>query len=140
MKYAMASHKNVGVLVDANIWIGYFDKSDSLSEKAETTLIELLSAGKKLIIPYSVMQEISTFFLYNKQVEAFTSFLDFVDQHPNIYNLGFDSLVLKNTVQFIQQHNYTPKISYTDWSLLYLNHEFQLPIATFDKQLANKAT
>ena len=61
MSYSMEKNKKTYVL-DSNIFIGAFYEDDSLHELSVKLLYEIKDA--KIIVPYCVVQEVSSIFSY----------------------------------------------------------------------------
>lgn len=133
----MAS-KNNPFLIDANVWIAYFNDKDSLYIRAKKKIDRINSQNGELILTDFLLQEIVTVFLYQKKVSLIDNFLKYIEEKENVKTLSVDSDFLTHTLSCIKKHKYKPKMSLTDWSLLFLASNFDLKLITFDKQLRNK--
>ncbi|MFA6475719.1 MAG: PIN domain-containing protein [Patescibacteria group bacterium] len=129
----MGSNVN-SVLVDASVWVAYFDKNDVLYYKAGKLLDR--TEDKVRILTDYVVQEVITIFLYKKQPQLIQELLNII-QHDNTEIISVESVFLNSLMTFIKEQNYQPKMSLTDWSLVFLAGELGLPLYTFDKQLQN---
>lgn len=124
-------------LVDANVWIAYFDKDDSLSEQGRDLLKQTHVESHPLLITDFIIQEVLTIFLYKNKADHIEKFLNYIETQPHIEVIGIDGLLWKRVAQFMRRHKHIPKLSFTDWSLLYLATAFGFGLNTFDKQLNN---
>lgn len=129
----MVSNANCAI-VDANVWIAYFDKDDLLYDQAKT-LIDT-TTQKTLVFTSYLIQEILTVFLY-KNKSRLTKNLLLTLKKPDIEIVNVEHDFLKSIIQLAQDNKYQPKLSLTDWSLLFLAEEFGFQLLTFDKQLSN---
>lgn len=129
----MASNVH-STLVDACVWIAYLDKSDSLHSKANKVISKKITSGS-LVLTDFIIQEVLTIFLYKNNSAYVEEFLHLLQSDDRLEILSIDTTFLNELVGFIQNQNYQPKISLTDWSILFLGSEFDLEILTFDKQL-----
>lgn len=122
------------VLVDSSVWIAFFDKDDVHYNKAKA-LFDLVAPATLLLTDY-VVQEIITIFLYRDQ-KILLDELMITLERPDIEIISVENYFLKQTIRFADEHEYKPKISLTDWLLLFLAKELGFNLLTFDKQLAN---
>lgn len=122
-------------LVDANVWIAYFDKDDSLSEQGRDLLKQTHAESRPLLLTDFIIQEVLTIFLYKNKITYIEKFLNYIETQPHIEIIGIDGLLWKRVTQFMRRHKHIPKLSFTDWSLLYLATAFGFGLDTFDKQL-----
>lgn len=123
-----------GCLIDASVWVAYFDTNDTLHRQAQSVL-----NGKTdtvLLLTDYIVQEVITVFLYKKQHQLIEELMKTI-QKENVEIISVESSFLKSLLKFIKQFSYSPKISLADWSLMFLAEELGLPISTFDKQLNN---
>ena len=123
------------ILVDANVWLAYFNTEDTLHRKAVPTLERL--EDKLLLVTDWVLQEVLTSFLYKNQSGLIPRFMDKLNNSEHFSVVRIDSDLYRETIQFMERQNYKPKISLADWSLAFLSTNFELPLLTFDKQLKN---
>lgn len=122
------------VLVDASVWIAYFNANDVLYQKAQSVIDE--KENHTLILTDYVLQEVITVFLYKKQAGLIEELMNTL-QKENVEIVSVENFFLTSILKFIKQLKYKPKMSLTDWSLLSLAAEFGFPLLTFDKQLLN---
>ncbi len=125
------------VLIDSSIWIAYFDKDDSHTEHAKKILDELKSDASILLLTDYVIQEVTTVLLYKNKPTLAEHFIEYLDDEPLIEIVSIDALLLRKTMQFAKTKNWRPKLSLTDWSLLFLADTLNLRLSTFDRQLNN---
>ncbi|OIP53322.1 hypothetical protein AUK10_02465 [Candidatus Gracilibacteria bacterium CG2_30_37_12] len=127
MKYSMEKSKKVYVL-DSNIFIGAFYEDDSLHELSIKLLSEIQNS--KIIVPYCVVQEVSSIFSYRFGKQKADDFLKFLLETDNIELINNDILGEINFYLSFQD-----SISFTDLSLIYIAQKFSAELLTFDKQL-----
>lgn len=137
MKLCMASSAEHYQLVDANIWIAYFNQADPQSAKAKQYVHNLEDSNDRVLVTDFVLQETVTILLYKNQSKAVGQFLNYIRDRDNIEIVSIDSDLWNTTFKYIQGYKFKPKLSFTDWSLLFLADEFNFNLLTFDKQLAN---
>lgn len=124
------------VVVDANVWIALLDKQDSLYDKAYTILKSFDAKTQVLLTDY-VIQEVMTVLLYKNRQRVINTFLRYIEDEPRFITIGIDPEFFSSVTKFIADRKYSPKISLTDWSLLFLQTYFAVNLVTFDKQLAH---
>jgi len=127
MKYSMEKSKKVYVL-DSNIFIWAFYEDDSLHELSIKLLSEIQNS--KIIVPYCVVQEVSSIFSYRFWKQKADDFLKFLLETDNIELINNDILGEINFYLSFQD-----SISFTDLSLIYIAQKFSAELLTFDKQL-----
>lgn len=126
-----------GIIIDANMWVAFFDKSDALHEAANKYMVDIPSKNANVIVTDFLIQEIITVFLYKNKPSSVKKFLDFLKTERLVATVGIDTKLLDEVMRFIDIHSYKPKLSLTDWAILYLSTEFNFSLLTFDKQLMN---
>jgi len=124
-------------LIDANIWIAYFDLDDSLNKKAEKIINSHLKSNNFLLLSDYIIQEVITVFLYRNRIEQMEKFINFIYGNNDISILGIEKDFAQNILNLARKRKFKPKLSLTDWSLLFLSQTFYLKLLTFDKQLLN---
>lgn len=125
------------IIFDANIWIAYFSDQDSLSDQAVDYVESIPEGQSNVIMTDFLIQEIITVFLYKNQMNSIKNFLKFLDKEQLIVTVGIDTELFKELIEFIKSHLFKPRLSLTDWSLLFLAQSFNFELITFDKQLNN---
>lgn len=122
-------------LVDSSVWIAYFDKDDIHARAAQKTLEELNQNSATLLLTDYVIQEIITVLLYKNKPQLAERFMEYLDDEESTEIVSIDALLLKRTMEFAKLKKWRPKLSLTDWSLLFLANTLNLPLYTFDVQL-----
>lgn len=135
----MESNAESYVLVDANIWIAYFDKQDALSKKAKDYIQYLEDNQQQTLVTDFVLQEVTTILLYKNKTQQVQQFINYIQTQPHIDLVRIDAEFWDKTMVYVQSKHYKPKLSFTDWSLLFLSDVFEFNLLTFDKQLANSS-
>jgi len=117
------------IILDSNVWIAFFHKSDSQHKKAE----EILKTIDNLIMmPEYVIVEVSSVLNLRAGKKISNSFLENVLSNENIEILLSDEEFFSGVVEsFIKSEN--KKLSLVDTSLLYLSKSYK--VITFDKNL-----
>ena len=116
------------VILDSNIFIAFCYENDSLHEESVLLMQEL--QNKEIIIPYCVIQEVTTILAYKLSKKAADNFLNNVKQANNVLLVNNDVFTEINFYQ-----TFTEKISFTDIALMHLSRKYKAPLFTFDKQL-----
>ncbi|MBI2410762.1 MAG: PIN domain-containing protein [Candidatus Kerfeldbacteria bacterium] len=124
-------------LTDANIWIAYFDKGETQSELAKEFLEFMIEQYYPIIISSLVIQEVMTVLLYKNKHTLAQDFMEYIQRQPTISILSVDESLLEKITVYMKKHQFRPKLSFTDWSLLFLTEHAKLDLVTLDKQLAN---
>lgn len=118
----------VSKLVDSNVWIGAFDKDDSLHARAKQML---LSIKERIIIPDFVVAETATVLKFKKDFEAAQYFLRTIHDNAQVEVVytyqQFDAFM----TAFLTGGN--NKLSFYDSALTVLSDVYD--IVTFDKAL-----
>lgn len=117
------------VVLDSNIWIGYFNDRDSLHKESQK-LIESMSLIH--VTEYVVLESVSI--LKMKATPKLANFcLDAFLHTTNIHIIPSDDLFTK-TITLFQTLN-DKHLSFVDLSLLALSRDYE--VKTFDKKLAS---
>ena len=124
-------------LIDTNVLLAMMDPEDSLSEKANATFDQLKEKQKNLILLKPVIEETVTFLLYKQRGELAKTFIDSSHQDPSIIVRDVDASTQRQAFDLASRNQYRPKISLTDWILLFLSLTWKVELVTFDKQLHN---
>lgn len=126
----------INIIVDANIWISYFNQDDTLYHQAKEIVDTYLQDDRKvLMVTDYILQEVITIFLYDSKPGLIDEFMEFINTEAQIEILNINSYFFTTVVDYIKQFSYKPKMSLTDWSLLFLAQELNCTLLTFDKQL-----
>ncbi len=123
----MERNKKAYVL-DSNIFVWAFYEDDSLHELSIKLLHEIKDA--RIIVPYCVVQEVSSIFSYRFWKQKADDFLHFLLETDNIELINNDIL---DEVNFYL--SFKDSISFTDLSLILISQKFSAELLTFDKQL-----
>ncbi len=125
MNYYM---ENKIFILDSNVFVWAFYEWDSLHNESIMILESIWNA--KIIVPYCVVQEVSSIFSYRFWKNKADDFLNFLLETQNIEFVNNDCL---DEINFYL--SYKDKISFTDLSLLLLSRKYSAELITFDKQL-----
>ncbi len=115
-------------VLDSNIFVWAFYEDDSLHELSVQLLHEIKDA--RIIVPYCVVQEVSSIFSYRFGKQKADNFLHFLLETDSIELINNDIL---DEVNFYL--SFEDKISFTDLSLILISQKFSAELLTFDKQL-----
>lgn len=137
MKLSMESNAETYSIVDANIWIAYFDITDSLSSRAKKHILDFETSRQPVLLTDFIIQEVVTVLLYKNMSKSVQQFMRYIHEQDYIEIVSIDTELWDNTIQFIEGRKFTPKLSLTDWSLLFLANTYNFLLVTFDKQLSN---
>lgn len=125
------------MLIDSSVWIAYFDRDDSHADRAKKILDEYTADSSILLVTDYVIQEVVTVLLYKNKPMIVERFMEYLDDEPSIEIVSIDAHHVRKTIQFAKTKYWRPKLSLTDWSLLFLARNLNLHLATFDNQLYN---
>ncbi|MEK9166960.1 MAG: type II toxin-antitoxin system VapC family toxin [Patescibacteria group bacterium] len=121
----MANNK---FLIDTNIFIGFYLTNDTNHEISRSILKE--AARSEVMIPYCVIQEVSTLLTYRLGKEKANEFLMDISCTDNISLISTD---LNNEIEFFKKLN--KKISFADSSQIYLAKKYNAVLLTLDQEL-----
>jgi predicted nucleic acid-binding protein len=107
------------VIVDANIFIAFYLDNDSLHEEGVEMLRKIQEEKYEMLIHPFVIQEVVTILTYREGSKKAKVFLD------DIFKTDCEIISIDK------------KIAFADVALLATSKEYNLPIITFDKQLAS---
>lgn len=123
------------ILIDSSVWIAYFDRDDSHTERAKNILKEYTADSFVLLLTDYVIQEVVTVLLYKNKPTLVERFIEYLDSESSIEIVSIDAHHVRKTIQFAKTKNWRPKLSLTDWSLFFLAMNLPIYLATFDGQL-----
>lgn len=129
--------EEIPYLIDANVWIAFFNEEDALFNKANKDLSKLIEKNAELLLTDFIVQEVATIFLHQKATDSFKRFFSYINTDPNVDIIGVDTLLVNDTQRLIQTKQFKPKISFTDWSLILIALHFNAHLLTYDKQVKN---
>ena len=122
-------------LIDANVLIGAFDTKDALHEQAFSILSDLVVVGGTGVVLDHVIQETLSVFLYRSANELASQLLERLQSDPSFFTVETPLIWMQESIDLAKQQRFRPKISLTDWLILYRSFVTGAPILTFDKQL-----
>lgn len=117
------------IILDSNIWIGYFNEKDSL-HKQSVKMVEDLSA---VYVPEYVVLESVSILKMKSGSKLANICLDIFTDSKNIIVLPSSS-IFKKTVDLFQTLN-DKHLSFVNMSLLALSRDYE--VKTFDKKLSS---
>ena len=118
-------------LVDSSVWVALFLDFDSQHRKAEQT-IEKLSG--MIYLPYCVVGEVTTILTYKHSKLLADNFIAYAQDNRDLKIINNDALDEMEFYPTIPQ-----KLSFTDVALIFLSGKLEVPLVTFDRQLARIA-
>ena len=119
-------------LVDSSVWVAVYRDTDPNHKKALKLIMDI--GNDKILLPYCVLNEVSTVLTYKHSKEQAVKFLNTILNGTNI------KLIDNHTDDEIAFFKGLPqRISFTDSSLLLLAKMHKAKLATLDKQLARLA-
>lgn len=128
--YMESARKNSGIILDSNIWIGYFLETDAHHAKA----VQLISGlkGQSIYIPEYVLLECATIIKMHSGQTLGVQCIDFFINTENITVLS-SVLFFFETLDLFKELN-EKYLSFVDISLVHLSQSYD--VQTFDKKLA----
>lgn len=124
-------------LIDTNILLAVMDPLDALHEKASRSFNQMKQEERNLILVTPVIEETVTYLLYKQRGALAKEFIDHTHQDPTIIVRNIEDRTLRQAFNLAESHQYQPKISLTDWVLIFLALTWKIQLVTFDKQLHN---
>lgn len=116
------------IIFDSNVWIAYFRKEDSLSEKAKGIFKNYEGV---VIVPEYIFLEVATVLQVRTIKEIADSFAEMVLENDQVELLFSNEILFEETRKiFLKQEK---KLSFADCSLVYLSSEYE--VITFDQAL-----
>lgn len=113
-------------LVDSSAWVAFFLDNDADHARA----VEVFSSLKgDILVPYCVVNEVTTVLAYKHSKEQADAFLDFLHASSNVTLI--DNRI-EEEIDFYQSQ--TTRASFTDCALVYLAHQLKSDLVTFDRQ------
>jgi len=121
---------NEKIVIDSNVFYAFLNEEDSLHLEAEELLWKI--SDKIIIVPYSVLLEVTTLLSYRQWKEKANNFIKILQDTDNVFivsNSVYDDIELFLDIN--------AKISFADISLISICKKYNANLVTFDKQLAN---
>jgi len=118
----------MATLLDSSVWVALYLDNDTQHDKAKHFFSRLTG---RLYLTYGVVSEVATILTYKHSKAQADLFLDFVTQNSEIVWLESPT---NEDVKYFQ--TISVRISFIDASLVRLAKALQVPLITFDKQLA----
>ena len=115
-------------ILDSNVWIAYFNKNDSLHEKA----VKIFSTVKNIAITEYIVAETATVILNKADRKTANKFLEIILDNSDITILHSDKRFFEETARTFTEI-ISGKLSFIDISLLFLSKKYK--IITFDEKL-----
>ena len=119
------------IILDSNIWIGYFNKDD-VHHSSSVKLISTLSTSNVYVTEYVVIESLSVLKMRKSEKVAMLC-LD-VFQHTHTIHVVPSGDIFKKTINLFQTLS-DKHLSFVDMSLLSLSRDYE--VKTFDKKLAS---
>lgn len=123
------------VLVDSNIWIGFYKQDDTLHTDARALLQSFEDKGCHLLITTFILQEVFTILRAIAGHDIAMKFYRHVMDHKRIHRLALDIIFIDSVIKYIDRHELPSKLSLVDASLLFLTQEVDAQLFSFDKRL-----
>lgn len=118
------------LLPDSNFWIALMIKNDVHHPKAVKTMDTL---EKEIATTQFIIAEAATVLAYKVGKRAADSFVDFILNAREVHLLDLDKARFNDLSQFFISGK--KKLSFVDYSIIYLNKHYGFDVLTFDKQL-----
>lgn len=116
------------IILDSNVFIAFYFEKDSLHKEA-VLLIEQIGE-KEILLPYCVLQEVTTILAYRSGKKVADQFLEDAQRADNVLIIPDQP---QPEIEFYKK--FKEKISFTDIALIYLSLQYNALLITFDKQL-----
>lgn len=117
------------IIFDSNIWIAFFNISDTQHKKAKRVLENI---NAKIVITEYIILEVSSVLLFKADKDVANKFIEIVLNNKDIEILFSDEVFFRGALECFQNEE-TGKLSFIDASLLHLSKFYS--VFTFDKEL-----
>lgn len=118
-------------ILDSSVWVALFLDNDSNHEKASRLFSSLKG---QILVPYCVVNEVSTVLMVKHSKEQADAFLACLQASANVI------LVDERVEEEIDAYRkITARISFTDCAVIHLANRLSAELATFDKLQASQA-
>ncbi len=115
-------------VVDSSVWVWLFLDFDVHHDTARNIFQEISTS--KIILPYCVINEVSSVLTYKWGKNIADSFLKFVTQNEDIF---IEQDTITEEVQFFLSLD--KKMSFTDIAVIKIAWDYNLELITFDEQM-----
>lgn len=115
-------------IIDSSVWVSLFLDFD-VNHNESIEIFEKIS-NTKIILPYCVINEVSSVLTYKWNKNIANNFLNFIKNNEDIFienNNIFDEI---DFFVWIDE-----KVSFTDLAVIKIAFDFWLELITFDKQM-----
>jgi predicted nucleic acid-binding protein len=120
------------IIFDSNIWIGYFDTTNTTHKQAVDAVKK--EAEQNITITEYVLLEVSTVLKQRIGPVRTNQIISTLIQTENITLLPSTDYFTSTLQTFLASDE--PHLSFVDWSLVVLSDDFE--VMTFDKKLADQ--
>ena len=128
--------KNKYVIFDTNIWVAFYKDNDSLKNKAIAEIEKFTHSKKQCLITNLIAEEVFSVLTYAGYKKLANQFIDFCLKNKRVKWLNLDDNFIKNINKFTQIKSLLKtKLSFTDYSIIFLSNNFGFEILSFDKEL-----
>ena len=115
------------VLLDSNVWVALFNEGDSFHEQAVRIFEQI--EDEEIILPYVIAAETATVLTYKLSKKAANFFLETAINNQGIQIINND--FPREAIFFL---GFKEKMSFQDFSLVFLAKQKGYKLLTFDKQ------
>ncbi len=117
-------------IIDSSVWVSLFLDFDTNHNKAIEIFENIWKS--KIVLPYCVINEVSSVLTYKWNKIIANNFLTFIKNNEDIFIENNN--IIEEIDFFISIDS---KVSFTDLSVIKIASDFWLDLITFDKQMAN---
>jgi len=131
-------NNSVNVFIDADVFIGAFNKDDALHEKTTQLWQDLFRRRARLFTSTLVLAEALTVLRYKAGKKESIKFGDtLLKKTKSLEIIYLNELLLNETYDLFSKIE-TKDISFTDALTITLGRKFNFEVASFDKKLKNQ--
>ncbi|MDP2090510.1 MAG: PIN domain-containing protein [Candidatus Gracilibacteria bacterium] len=117
-------------IIDSSVWVSLFLDFD-INHIESKQIFEKLG-NSKIVLPYCVINEVSSVLTYKGSKDISNNFLRFIKNNNDIF-IENDNIF--EEIDFFIENN--SKVSFTDLAVIKIAKDYLLDLITFDKQMAN---
>lgn len=127
--------KTISCLIDSSALLALIDQSDPSFNRANEVFEHIKLKNMQAILSDYVLQETFAMLLFKQKGDLLLPVLSLLQADPLFTLIDIDLQTLSKTIEFAQTKSFKPKLSFTNWTLVYLSTSLHLPVITFNKQL-----
>ena len=132
--------KNRYTIFDSSVWIAFYKNADTQHKKSVTEIKKWESTNKQCLVSNLIVEEVFSVLTYIGHKKYANQFINFCINNKRITWLDLDKNFI-DKINTFSNHDFlkNKKISFTDFSIIFLAKHFDFEILSFDKELNKTA-